>query len=79
MRKRPPNVATTVKASDETAAALRQKVKEPFRPVLAVLAPTVSIGAAAFPADADTAEALFQRADEALYRAKQGGKNRVCR
>jgi diguanylate cyclase (GGDEF)-like protein len=45
----------------------------------AVLTPTVSIGAAAFPADADTAEALFQRADEALYRAKQGGKNRVCR
>jgi two-component system, cell cycle response regulator len=44
-----------------------------------VLKPTISIGAAAFPADADTAEALFQRADEALYRAKQGGKNRVCR
>jgi two-component system, cell cycle response regulator len=44
-----------------------------------VLTPTVSIGAAAYPTDADTAEALFQRADEALYRAKQGGKNRVCR
>jgi diguanylate cyclase (GGDEF)-like protein len=44
-----------------------------------VLTPTVSIGAAAFPADGETAEALFQRADEALYRAKQGGKNRVSR
>ena len=45
----------------------------------AVLTPTISIGAAAYPTDADTAEALFQRADEALYRAKQTGKNRVCR
>ncbi len=43
------------------------------------LRPGISIGVASFPADAPDAAALFQRADEALYRAKQGGKNRVCR
>jgi len=44
-----------------------------------VLKPGISIGVAAFPADADDARSLFQKADEALYRAKQGGKNRVSR
>lgn len=41
------------------------------------LRPGISIGVAGFPADATDAVALFQRADEALYRAKQAGKNRV--
>lgn len=43
------------------------------------LRPGISIGVAAFPVDAGDASTLFQRADEALYRAKQGGKNRVAR
>jgi diguanylate cyclase (GGDEF)-like protein len=43
------------------------------------LKPGISIGVAAFPADASDAKSLFQRADEALYRAKSAGKNRVCR
>jgi two-component system cell cycle response regulator len=42
-----------------------------------VLHPGISIGAAAFPESADEAQTLFQRADEALYRAKRAGKNRV--
>lgn len=43
-----------------------------------VLRPGISIGLAAFPSSGADATALFQRGDEALYRAKQGGKNRVC-
>src|SRR3546814_8249392 len=38
---------------------------------------TASIGAATFPADGNNSEALMHAADEALYRAKHGGRNRV--
>ena len=38
---------------------------------------TVSIGAAMFPADGATVDALFAVADERLYEAKKGGRNRV--
>jgi diguanylate cyclase (GGDEF)-like protein len=37
---------------------------------------TVSIGGACFPGDAGTARELMRRADEALYQAKQAGKDR---
>lgn len=43
------------------------------------LRPGISVGVAAFPSDAQDVASLFQRADEALYRAKESGKNRVCR
>ena len=38
---------------------------------------TVSVGLALFPANGRTAEALIAAADQALYRSKQGGRNRV--
>ncbi|OGA33923.1 MAG: hypothetical protein A3G80_00260 [Betaproteobacteria bacterium RIFCSPLOWO2_12_FULL_62_13b] len=41
------------------------------------VAVTLSVGDAAFHAGTDTAESLIARADAALYRAKQGGRNRV--
>ncbi|HEX7809099.1 MAG TPA: diguanylate cyclase [Thermoanaerobaculia bacterium] len=38
---------------------------------------TLSIGAAIFPVDGATAEALFEKADQRLYGAKKAGRNRV--
>ncbi|MBL8726943.1 MAG: GGDEF domain-containing protein [Planctomycetes bacterium] len=39
--------------------------------------PTISIGYASFPDDGQLAEQLTRQADEALYRAKNAGRNRV--
>lgn len=39
---------------------------------------TVTIGLASFPQDAVEPEMLLKRADDALYRGKQLGKNRIC-
>ena len=40
---------------------------------------TISLGVAAFPQDTDSHETLFNYADQALYRAKEEGRNRsVC-
>jgi two-component system, cell cycle response regulator len=58
---------------------LRAVNTTPFVKDGVTLKPGISIGLAAFPAHADDAEALFQRADEALYRAKHGGRNRISR
>ena len=41
------------------------------------LFPGLSCGVAAIPGDAVDARSLFQAADEAMYRAKRSGKNRV--
>ncbi|MDD3529772.1 MAG: diguanylate cyclase [Gallionellaceae bacterium] len=38
---------------------------------------TLSLGVAVYPDHADDGEALISRADAALYRAKEGGRNRV--
>lgn len=40
---------------------------------------SASIGVAVFPADAATPEDLLKHADQAMYLAKDGGRNRVCR
>lgn len=38
---------------------------------------TISIGVALYPNDGETAEQLLRRADEALYRSKRAGRNRL--
>jgi diguanylate cyclase (GGDEF)-like protein len=38
---------------------------------------TISMGVANFPEDADYAEGLIKQADQALYKAKRGGRNNV--
>ena len=39
---------------------------------------TISIGVASFPEDATSKDDLIKRADEALYLAKESGRDRVC-
>jgi len=39
---------------------------------------SASVGVACYPKHAGDPDALFQKADEALYKAKEGGRNRVC-
>lgn len=41
------------------------------------IATSVSIGIAVFPLDSDSAEGLFKRADAAMYRSKQTGRNSI--
>ena len=43
------------------------------------LAVTVSLGVATFPDDASDTRTLIARADEALYEAKEAGRNRVVK
>jgi diguanylate cyclase (GGDEF)-like protein len=69
---------TDVEGAENLAERLRQSVAE--RPMTthpgALVAVTASFGVASFP-EASTPAALFAAADEALYRAKAAGKNRV--
>jgi diguanylate cyclase (GGDEF)-like protein len=71
-------------AGKESLAALGEKIRQAVAaaPVgldqAGLVVPiTLSVGIAAFHGDADNGESLLARADKALYRAKEGGRNRV--
>lgn len=56
-----------------------QIVAERLRVQISLYLPaTVSIGVASFPDDAQENQALIEKADVALYKAKQTGKNKWC-
>lgn len=70
--------------SEEMATALADELRarvgaHRFERDQKVVKPTISAGVAVFPDKADSAKALFDAADRALYRAKAKGKNRVAR
>lgn len=75
--------ATEKAAGIERAERLRRAIEsldwDALRPPGAHVGVSVSasIGVAAFPADAGTVEALLERADEAMYHSKRGGRNAV--
>lgn len=58
------------------AETLRERVAEPIPCAGATVSTTISIGVTLARPD-ETADALVARADDALYRAKAGGRNRV--
>ena len=67
-----------VRAPDRPKQAEEGAKRRGERPPEKVLSVTVSIGLAA-PAGGKSAREVLKAADEALYRAKQGGRNRVSR
>ena len=61
-----------------TANRIRQKISDyPFEQDGVKSSMTVSIGMASFPVDSHDGLSLIQAADDAMYKAKKSGKNRV--
>jgi diguanylate cyclase (GGDEF)-like protein len=63
------------------AEKLRRSVEEtdyPFADKQPLGRLTLSLGVASFPEDGSSEAEILDRADKALYRAKEGGRNRVC-
>ncbi|UCF87705.1 MAG: diguanylate cyclase [Nitrospiraceae bacterium] len=61
------------------AERLRSKVMEiPFQTDEGEIKITLSIGVATHPHDAEAKDEIISRADQALYHAKESGRNQVC-
>lgn len=69
---------TPLEGGLQLVEALRQGIQEcPFHFKGERVTITLSAGVAAFADSTDTAETVFERADQALYRAKANGRNRI--
>ena len=67
----------------EQARFAAQRIREaveskPIRVYDEDLKVTISIGISTYPLDAKNMQALIDKADSALYKAKQTGRNKVC-
>jgi diguanylate cyclase (GGDEF)-like protein len=70
--------ATDLKGAKLVAERIREGVgREPFELRGESRRITVSLGISSFPGDAQEMEDLIERADEALYRSKERGRDRV--
>jgi diguanylate cyclase (GGDEF)-like protein len=70
---------TPARGAFEVAERIRNAIASaPFTTGTATVACSVSIGAASFPQDGRSIDALLARADRALYQAKEAGRNRVA-
>ncbi len=69
---------STAREAKKIAERLRKKVEQTtVKTDTADINVTLSLGIASYPEDARTREDLIERADQALYRAKQGGRNQT--
>ncbi|MFP5322256.1 MAG: diguanylate cyclase [Acidimicrobiia bacterium] len=68
---------TDARAAELVADRLRSIVEHHFSAPGQARPVTISVGVAAMPTQATTAEALVAAADAALYESKRGGRNRV--
>jgi diguanylate cyclase (GGDEF)-like protein len=73
-------VAVLPQVDEEGMRVIGERVRqavEALPPIEGRRTITISIGGALFPTDGRTSEELFHAADERLYQAKEGGRNRV--
>ncbi|MBV7431167.1 MULTISPECIES: EAL domain-containing protein [unclassified Acidovorax] len=68
--------ATSAPSAADMATRLLAAIAQPFQVDPYELTTTLSVGIAMYPADGDSFDTLYQRADAAMYRAKQNGRNR---
>ncbi len=70
--------ALVVQAGTRTAIEIGERIQAALRAQRRVRAlPTISVGVATYPADAQTKDELLRAADEALYASKRSGKRRI--
>ena len=73
------NVATDVDTSEKAAERLRSAIeRHVIRRSGFDHAVTLSLGVAQMTADMESVDDLIKASDEALYVAKESGRNRVC-